>query len=62
MICFTTTDRRLEQFLYAHFISFDHQTKNRRGRTVWHYTRSPRLFSVLAEYRALCAQFGTKEA
>ena len=54
---FTTDDRRLEQFLYAHFIPYDHQEKDQRGHTVWYYTRSPRLFSVLDEYKTLCAQY-----
>ena len=54
---FITDDRRLEQFLFAHFIPFERQIKNERGLTAWVYTESPRLFHVIAEYKALCAQF-----
>ena len=55
---FITDDRRLEQFLFAHFIPFERQIKNERGLTAWVYIESPRLFHVIAEYKALCAQFG----
>lgn len=58
---FITDDRRLEQFLFAHFIPFERQIKNDRGLTAWVYTESSRLFHVVAEYEALCAQFGGEE-
>ena len=45
---FITDDRRLEQFLFAHFIPFERQIKNERGLTAWVYTESPRLFHVIA--------------
>lgn len=32
---FITDDRRLEQFLFAHFIPFERQIKNERGLTAW---------------------------
>lgn len=35
---FITDDRRLEQFLFAHFIHFERQIKNERGLTAWIYT------------------------
>ena len=55
---FITDDRRLEQFLFAHFIPFERQIKNERGLTAGGYTESPRLFHVIAEYEVLCARFG----
>lgn len=44
MKLFETIDRRLEQFLFVHYIPFESQYKNERGLTVWRYTPSPRLF------------------
>ena len=58
---FVTTDRRLEQFLFAHFIPFERQFKTERRLTAWVYAESPRLFHVIEEYEALCAQFGRYE-
>lgn len=58
---FTTTDRRLEQFLYAHFIPFHHQSKDQRGHTVWHYQTSPRFVLVLNEYKKLCKKYANKK-
>lgn len=58
MMHFTTADRRLEQFLYAHFIPFDSQGKNGSGYTVWHYGLSPRLLRTVAEYRSLTQRYG----
>ena len=49
---FITDDRRLEQFLFAHFIPFERQIKNERGLTAWVYIEGPRLFHVIAEYEA----------
>ena len=34
---FITDDRKLEQFLFAHFIPFERQIKNERGLTAWVY-------------------------
>lgn len=55
---FSTTDRKLEQFLYAHFIPFDNQSKNMHGLNVWHYTKTPRLLRTVREYKTLNEQFG----
>lgn len=55
---FSTTDRKLEQFLYAHFILFDRQSKNARGLNVWHYAATPRLLRTVREYRGLSERFG----
>ena len=56
---FITDDRRLEQFLFARFIPFERQIKNERGLTAWVYTESPRLFHVIAEYKALGTVFSS---
>ena len=56
---FITDDRRLEQFLLAHFIPFERQIKNEHGLTAWIYTESPRLFHVVAEYENLCKKFSS---
>lgn len=58
MNIFHTSDRRLEQFLYAHFIPFDRQTKDTCGLTVWSYNETPRLRQVIAEYKVLNAEHG----
>lgn len=59
---FSTDERRLEQFLFAHFIRFDFQSKDDRGHTTWHYADTPWLRQVVAEYRQLCQRFdGQKE-
>lgn len=55
---FSTTDRKLEQFLYAHFIPFDSQSRNARGFNVWHYAATPRLLRTVREYRILSERFG----
>lgn len=58
MSIFHTSDRRLEQFLYAHFIPFERQSKDLQGQTVWSYPETPRLKQVVAEYSALIAEYG----
>lgn len=55
---YCTSNRRLEQFLYAHFISFDRQYKNEQGLTVWAYHRTRELMMVVHEYEQLCRQKG----
>lgn len=57
---FITDDRRLEQFLFAHFIHFERQIKNERGLTAWIYTESRYLLQVVEKYRALCKKFMKK--
>ncbi len=57
---FITDDRRLEQFLFAHFIPFERQIKNERGLMAWVYTENPRLIQVVEEYRTLCREFMNK--
>ena len=47
------TDRRLENFLYAHRVDFIAQTKDRSGKTVWIYLDTERFREVVAEYRLL---------
>lgn len=54
-IILITSDRLLEQFLYAHRISFDSQHK-RNGKTNWHYSVNARLLDVLHEYFELCQE------
>lgn len=50
---FYVTNRKLEQFLYAHRIDFIGQKKSTSGRTCWVYIRTPRFDEVLAEYEQL---------
>lgn len=57
MKLFETIDRRLEQFLFVHYIPFESQYKNERGLTVWRYTPSPRLFCTVQEYQRLKARY-----
>lgn len=57
MKLFETTDRRLEQFLFVHYIPFEAQYKNESGLTVWRYTPSPRLFCKVQEYQRLKARY-----
>lgn len=57
MKLFETTDRRLEQFLFVHYIPFESQYKNECGLTVWRYTPSPRLFCTVQEYQQLKARY-----
>lgn len=53
---FYVTNRKLEQFLYAHRIDFLGQKKTASGRTCWIYIRTPRFNDVLAEYEKLYEQ------
>lgn len=57
---FTTTNRKLEQFLYMHKIMFARFSKSEDGMTVWEYERTPELEAVVAEYKKL--YFMKKEA
>ena len=57
---FHTADRRLEQFLFAHFIPFKTQTKDVQGYTIWSYADTPRLRDVVAEYQTLIAEQGAR--
>lgn len=58
MKLFSTDERRLEQFLYAHLIRFDSQRKDARGYTVWEYIITPRLLRVVQEYRDMMTEYG----
>jgi len=49
---FTTSDRTLEQFLYAHHIRFIKQQKI-NGKTHWTYPWSPEVVRLLDEYNNL---------
>lgn len=53
---FETSDRKMEQFLYAHRILFDRQHKDERGYTTWEYTVTSRLLRVIQEYEDLMAE------
>lgn len=55
---YLTSDRRIEQFLFAHFIHFDRQFKNEQGLTVWVYPRTKEVLSVVHEYELLCRRKG----
>lgn len=61
METYRTSSRRLEQFLYAHFIHFIAQQRNLAGNTVWIYERTPRLLDTLKEYSELCRRVGVKD-
>lgn len=58
---FHTSDRRLEQFLYAHFIPFERQTKDLQGYTIWSYLETPRVKQIVDEYSALIAEYSMKK-
>ena len=49
---FTTSDRALEQFLYAHHVRFIEQKKI-DGKTHWTYPWSPQVVRLLDEYNSL---------
>lgn len=49
---FTTSDRALEQFFYAHHVRFIEQRKI-DGKTHWTYPWSPQVVRLLDEYNAL---------
>ena len=49
---FTTSDRALEQLLYAHHVRFIKQKKV-NGRTHWIYPWNPQVVRLLDEYNAL---------
>ena len=50
---FETTNRRLEQFLFAHFIRYSTWYKGADGMTVWVYPSTAEVMRVVAEFRAL---------
>ena len=49
---FLTSDRRLEQFLYAHDVRFAEQRRI-NGKTHWAYPWSPQVARLLEEYSRL---------
>lgn len=53
---FTTTNRKLEQFLYMHGIRFDHWTKDLDGITIWVYENTPETMRVVEEFRDINAR------
>ena len=50
---FKTTNRKLEQFLHMHRISFITQRKSADGMNEWFYTITPEFVKVYQEYREL---------
>ena len=50
---FTTTNRRLEQFMFAHKIDFLRQGRNADGMTHWVYIRTPYFEEVLKEFKTI---------
>lgn len=46
-----TTNRKLEQFFYAHGVEFTTCSRNEDGMTVWTYERTPETEHILAEFR-----------
>ena len=47
----TTTNRKLEQFFYAHGVDFADCTKDEDGVTVWSYEDNPENQRILREFR-----------
>ena len=58
---YRTTSRRLEQFMYAHFIHFIAQQRNEAGDTVWIYEKTNRFKNTLNEYIELCRMAGISD-
>ena len=54
---FSTCNRNLEGFLYAHRINFLFQSKNEDGLTCWTYLKDERFMKVLAEYKTLYPEY-----
>lgn len=54
MNTFETTNRKLEQFLFAHDIRHTAWYKGPDGYTVWVYPDTSDVKHVVAEYRAIC--------
>lgn len=50
---FTTTNRKLENFLYLHKIYHVGQHKSEDGMTTWVYLSTPRFKEVLDEFRSI---------
>lgn len=50
---FTTTSRKLEQFLYVHGIQHESWHKNEDGMTAWVYTLNPETRRIIDEYREI---------
>lgn len=51
---FETTNRQLEQFLYAHDIFHSGWYKDEYGMTTWIYPDTVEVKHVVAEYREIC--------
>lgn len=47
---FETSNRLLEQFLFAHEIRFNSFFQDKDGMTYWQYTVTPRLERIVDEY------------
>lgn len=56
MLTFKTSNRRLEQFLYAHEIYFISCDKTSDNMTVWTYMQTPELDRVVNEWRSIVAR------
>lgn len=50
---FSTTNRRLEQFLFIHKIHFLYHRKNEDGMTSWTYAVNDEFTEVLQEYKRI---------
>lgn len=53
---FTTTNRRLEQFLFVHDIRHERWYKDPDGLTVWVYPQNEEVSHVVNEFRAIIAR------
>lgn len=56
MNVFETSNRKLEQFLFAHFIRHESWYKSDDEMTVWVYQDTPELRAVVAEYKELVSK------
>lgn len=52
---FTTSNRKLEQFLYCHDVHFVSWNKDIDGYTVWTYRSTPELLRIVEEFRQITA-------
>ena len=50
---YKTINKNLENFLFMHKISFEHQGRTEDGCTYWVYVRTPRFEAVLQEYKEI---------
>ena len=60
MKTFETTNRKLENFLYVHRISFIKQRKTEDGLNCWEYVVTDEFKRVIEEYKELYCEKGAR--